>query len=241
MNKKMQERNDKNYLIIDFDSTFVKLEALDNLADLALEGNQQRQKVIQQVKATTKLGMEGKITFPQSLSRRLRLFSANKQHIKRLIEKLGENISDSAIKNKKFFKDNSEIIYIISGGFINYIAPIAQEFGISRDHILANEFLFDEGGQIEGIKKENFLAQQEGKAKAVNALGLDGIIWVAGDGFTDYEIKQAGSADKFVAFIENVKRDSVVEKADYVVESFDELIKLINDKKQKRSNEKQQQ
>jgi len=47
-----------------------------------------KKQVIQQVEKTTKLGMEGKITFPESLSQRLKLFSANRQHIDRLIEKL---------------------------------------------------------------------------------------------------------------------------------------------------------
>ncbi|MEA2007338.1 MAG: HAD-IB family phosphatase [Patescibacteria group bacterium] len=229
----MKERNDKNYLVVDFDSTFVKLESLDNLADFALEGNPQKKQILQQVETTTKLGMEGKITFPQSLSRRLKLFSANKQHINKLIEKLSDNISESIKKNQNFFRENSDKIYIISGGFIDYIAPIAQNFGVAWDHILANEFCFNKRDRITGINKENCLAQQEGKVKAVNALDLDGTIWVVGDGFTDYEIKKAGSADKFVAFVENVKRDNIIEKADHTIENFDDLKRLIEEHKNK--------
>ncbi len=50
----------------------------------------------------------------------------------------------------------------------------------------------------------------------------------------DFEIKKAGSADIFVAFIENVKRDVVVEKADFVAGNFDEVIELIKKHKAKK-------
>lgn len=55
-------------------------------------------------------------------------------------------------------------------------------------------------------------------------LNLNGDIYVIGDGFTDYEIRQAGLAKKFYAFTENVSREKVVKVADQVVTSFDEII-----------------
>jgi D-3-phosphoglycerate dehydrogenase len=45
-----------------------------------------------------------------------------------------------------------------------------------------------------------------------------------GDGYTDYEVKEAGKANKFYAFVENVRREKIVKKADKVVESFDEIL-----------------
>ncbi len=47
-----------------------------------------------------------------------------------------------------------------------------------------------------------------------------------GDGYTDYEIKAAGLANKFYAFTENVERDQVTEKADHITPSFDEFLYL---------------
>ena len=37
-------------------------------------------------------------------------------------------------------------------------------------------------------------------------------------------MKEAGLAEKFVAFTENVKRDSVIEKADLVAKDFNEIV-----------------
>ena len=50
-------------LIIDFDSTFVTVEALDELAKICLKENSQKEKILKKIQKTTKLGMEGKIDF----------------------------------------------------------------------------------------------------------------------------------------------------------------------------------
>src|SRR3712207_8128282 len=49
-----------------------------------------------------------------------------------------------------------------------------------------------------------------------------GEIYVIGDGYTDYKLKELGLVKKFIAFTENIERDIVVAKADQVVSSFDE-------------------
>jgi len=63
----------KNYYIIDFDSTFVKKEGLEVLAEVALEGNPKKMPILAQIKKITAAGMEGRLSFKESLSRRLRL------------------------------------------------------------------------------------------------------------------------------------------------------------------------
>lgn len=215
-------------LVIDFDSTFVKLEALEELAEIALQDNPQKEQIVEEIKKITDLGMEGKITFPQSLGRRLKLFSSEDRHVQLLIEKLKKNISDSVVACKDFFLENADNIYIISGGFEDFIYPVVEEYGIKKDHILANKFVFDEEGKVVGIDEDRPLAQEGGKAKAVKLMELGQPVCVVGDGWTDYEIKQAGCADIFCAFCENVKRDVVVESADHVFGSFHDVVSWAN-------------
>ena len=62
-----------------------------------------------------------------------------------------------------------------------------------------------------------------GKPKQIKALKLTGEVHVLGDGFTDYEIKQAGFANTFYAFTENVKRARVIENADFEAPDLDEV------------------
>jgi D-3-phosphoglycerate dehydrogenase / 2-oxoglutarate reductase len=216
------------YIIIDFDSTFVKVEALDELSKIALENNPKKDVIVKEIEYITNLGMEGKITFPESLSRRLNLFHSNKQDITKLIDLLKNNISESILKNKQFFINNSERIYIISGGFIDYIYPVVKDFGFHSSHILAIEFLYDAEGNVTGFNKNSLLTQENGKVKQVRALGLDGEVWVIGDGYTDYQIKEANLADKFFVFTENIRRDALIEKAQHSISDFSSIINHTN-------------
>lgn len=218
------------YLIIDFDSTFVTVESLDELSKIALESHPEKEKIVAEIAAITKLGMEGKIGFTDSLQKRLQLFSCNQEHIKKLVELLNKKITDSFLKNKKFIKENADNIYIVSGGFKEFITPIVSDFGITEDRILANEFLITDD-QVKGCNPDICLSKTGGKIKAVQQLKLEGEVFVIGDGFTDYQIKQSGIAHKFLAFTENVKRDDVIKEADLVAKSFDDVINALQEKK----------
>lgn len=212
------------FFIIDFDSTFVSLEALDTLADIALADNPEKEQILQQIKGITQLGMEGKMSFTQTLEKRLALFSADTTHIEKLVSVLKKNITTSITRNKTFFKKNGKQVYVISGGFTEYISPIVTAFGIPSENVLANKFLFDKKGAITGFDARNPLSQKKGKVKAVNSLKLKGEIYVIGDGYTDYEIKKHEAADYFYCFTENVRRDSVANLADREIASFDEAL-----------------
>lgn len=214
----------KEYFVIDFDSTFIQTEALDELAKLVLKD---KKETVKQVEEITKLGMDGKITFQESLSKRLSLLKANKTDLANLVKILKKKITPSVKQNKQFFKTHSDKIYIISGGFIDYVLPVTKDFGIKESNILTNNFIFNNKGNITGFDKNNPLSKINGKAKVIKKLKLNGKINIIGDGYTDYEVKKQGAAHKFYAFIENVKRESVTSKADYILDNFDELISLL--------------
>jgi D-3-phosphoglycerate dehydrogenase len=72
------------------------------------------------------------------------------------------------------------------------------------------------------------LAQENGKVQQLKKIGLDGKVWVIGDGYTDYQIREAGMTEKFIAFFENVERINILDKADQVVRSFDDFLKTNN-------------
>lgn len=221
----------KKYFIIDFDSTFVQSEGLEELASVALKNNPKKNIVIQKIKEITRQGMEGKISFDKSLSRRLVLLKGNKLHIEEVVRILKKKISLSIQRNREFFKKNKERIYIVSGGFREFIEPIVSSFGIAKDHILANSFILDDKDRIINCDKKNSLAHVNGKVKAVESLGLEGDIYVIGDSYTDYQIRELGHAKKFIAFTENVRREVILDKADHVVENFDEFLYVVLEEK----------
>ncbi len=212
--------------IIDFDSTFVTVEALDELSKIVLKNNPKSTAIIKQITEITKAGMEGKIDFPTSLIKRLTLFQPKKEDIDKLIQLLRKSITPSIIRNKEFFKNYKNNIYVITGGFTDYAVPVVAEFGVEKSHVLGNSFIFNRQGIAVGYNKKNPLANKGGKTEAIKSLHLKGDIIVIGDGYTDYEIKKNGAAKKFFAFTENINRASVAELADDVMFNFDELFFL---------------
>ncbi len=215
--------NKRNY-VIDFDSTFTQVEALDILGEISLSGDKEKDKKLEELKSLTDRGMEGGLSFRESLEKRLELLNAKKEHLEPLIEKLKTKISTSFVRNEGFLSENKEDIYIISNGFKEFIIPIVQELGLKADHVFANDFEFDDDGNIVGFNKNNVLSSNNGKVEQLKSMDLKGDVYVIGDGYTDYEIKAAGLANKFYAFTENVERDSVTKKADHITPSLDEFL-----------------
>ena len=215
----------RNY-VIDFDSTFTQVEALDVLGEISLADAKDKEAKLAELKSLTDRGMEGKLAFRDSLRERLDILEAEEKHLEPLIENLKTRISKSFRRNEEFFRENRDNIYIMSNGFKEFIIPIVAELGIKADHVFANDFVFDENRKIVGFNTENVLSSNNGKVKQLQSLDLQGDVYVIGDGYTDYEIKAAGLANKFYAFTENVERDKVTEKADHITPSFDEFLYL---------------
>lgn len=205
-------------IVLDFDGSFTKIEAMDKLAEIC------RPEALQQVEQITSLGMDGKIDFTESLRQRLGLLRPNQEHISRLIEILKQSISDSILRNKEFFMENN--IYIITGGFREFVVPVVAEFGIPESRVFANSFLFDSEGNVTGFDEDNPLCRSGGKCEVIRQTALEDV-YIIGDGYTDYEIYKHGLAAGFIAFTENYKRDVVVERAPKVADNFEEVIRYI--------------
>lgn len=212
------------YFLIDFDSTITQVEGLDELAAIALKSDPNGEAKVAQIKALTDKGMAGELSFSESLSQRLALLNANKSHVDILIEFLKENITESFHRNRSFLSQYADNILIISSGFKDFIVPIAEYLGLKPQNVYANTFIYNDEGDIIGIEQENPLSRTGGKIEVVKQLNLEGHISVIGDGFTDYEIKKSGLANRFYAFTENVERPAVIEVADFVIKSLDEFL-----------------
>tara|TARA_Y100001980_G_C14556906_1_gene353162 strand:+ start:39849 stop:41741 length:1893 start_codon:yes stop_codon:yes gene_type:complete len=219
--------NSKHF-VIDFDSTFTRVEALDVLGEISLKNHKNKSGALKKVKDITDLGMEGKLSFRESLEQRIETLQANKSHLPELVDKLSAQVSKSFIRNKEFIRKYSSNIYIVSNGFKDFIVPIVEPYGIDESRVFANEFEYDDDGNIIGFNPENLLSQNNGKPRQIEALKLEGEIYVLGDGYTDYEIKKAGIAHKFYAFTENVRREKVLENADHEAPTLDEFLYVNN-------------
>jgi D-3-phosphoglycerate dehydrogenase len=218
----------KNYYIIDFDSTFTQVEALDEMAKISLKNHPQKEEILKQIEDYTNLAMEGKLSFTESLAARVRLLNANQDHLKQLITRLKKKVSASFSRNAEFFKNHADEVLIVSGGFKEFITPVVSKYHIKKENIYANTFVTDKSGQIIDYDHDNPLSEEGGKVKLLRGMKLEGNVFGIGDGYSDFQLRESGLIKKFFAFTENIARDSIVSRADHVTPSFDEFLYVNN-------------
>lgn len=212
--------------VFDFDSTLTRVEALDVLAELTLQGKSNKDEIIAEIQKITNLGIDGDISFTESLESRIKLLHAHKNDLEHLVNELRQKISKSIASNKDFFEKYADDIYVISCGFKEFIDPIVKEYNIPSDRVYANTFKFDDAGNIVGFDEDNVLSQHNGKIQCLKDMNLEGEVQVIGDGYSDYVMREAGIADKFFAYTENVHRDKAADNADHITPNLDEFLYL---------------
>jgi D-3-phosphoglycerate dehydrogenase len=214
----------KRSYVFDFDSTLTRVEALDVLAEITLVNNPKKDAIIQEIIDITNLGIDGEISFTESLERRIKLLKANKADLTNLVAALKKQVSKSIESNKEFFADFAADIYVISCGFKEFIDPIVKEYNIPSERVFANTFKFATDGAIIGFDADNILSQHNGKIQCLKDMNLEGEIQVIGDGYSDYVTREAGVADRFFAYTENVSRVKTTENADHIAPNLDEFL-----------------
>lgn len=211
-------------LIFDFDSTLVGFETLEALAELALEGAPEAGAIRAEIAALTDQAMSGALGFDEALSRRLTLLPLTRDHVQTLAGQAVARLAPSVSRNVETLRAHADRIVIVSGGFREVIAPVARHLGVRDDRVLANDLTYDAEGRVTGVDRTNPLSTDGGKVTAIRALGLTGPVVMVGDGWTDAEVRLAGLADRFHAYCEVVRRPRVVEAADAVAVSLDEVL-----------------
>ena len=216
-------------MVLDFDSTIVSIETLDYIAEISLQDDSKRNEVLKKIKNLTDAGMAGEISFESSLKKRLDLLNLNYSHIIEISKSIQSFITPSILNNTDWIKENADRIYIFSGGFKEIIRDVVTKLDLHEEHIFANEFIYDNEGNILGVDMDNPFSQSNGKIIQADLLKMASPLIVVGDGNTDAEMKKLDINVSFIAFTENVFRESVVKKADIVAESFDDVIRFVED------------
>ena len=170
-------RRNRRLICFDMDSTLIKTEVIDELAERAGAG--------EEVRAITEAAMRGEIDFSESFKKRVSLLEGLDESV---LQEIAENlpIMDGADRLMHILKKCGYKIAILSGGFTFFGKYLKKRFGV--DYLYANELEIKDGkltgkhlGDIvDGNRKAEllkFLAQVEN-------IELDQVIAV-GDGAND--------------------------------------------------------
>ena len=170
-------RRNRRLICFDMDSTLIKTEVIDELADRAGVG--------EQVRAITESAMRGEIDFSESFKQRIGLLKGLDESV---LEEIATQlpIMEGAQRLMTILKKCGYKIAILSGGFTYFGNYLKQLFGV--DYVYANELEI-----IDGKLTGNYLGDIiDGKRKAellrliaqVEKIDLEQVIAV-GDGAND--------------------------------------------------------
>ena len=201
-------------IIFDFDSTLIKKESLELILEPLLKNSPEK---LQEIEKITNLGMQGDLSFRDSLEQRLAIASPTKASIDVFTKEYSPSLLTRGIED--FVKElhaKGYKVWIFSGGLTESIYPFAKVLKIPVKNIYAVEVNWNDDGSFKSLNNTNGACDSKllafEKAKEL----LQGEVIAIGDGFTDYQLFEAGFANKFIAYTEHAERKAVVEKAECV-------------------------
>ena len=214
-------------LILDFDSTIINTESIDCLSKIVLNKTDNDIQILKKINKITNEGMNGEISFENSLNKRLSLLKINKNHIKELSLEVSKNFDDTFIDNLVFFESIIDNVYIVSSGFKEVIQFAFKSISNKNWNIFANDLDY-RNNHLVTINKNNPLSKDLGKVQLIKSMNLSGNVIVVGDGYTDYEIRKHNQANIFLCYIRNINRKKVSKYADVLCYDFNQVREFIN-------------
>jgi D-3-phosphoglycerate dehydrogenase len=156
-------------LFLDFDSTIVQAEALDELAQIALRGAPDRDARVAAIRDITAAGMDGAMPIDESLRRRLDMLEIRAAMLPELVRRLRERVSPSMLRHRELLAAMRDRVWVISSGFHEWIDPVVESLGLRGDHVRANRLRAGDDGVMR-LDPASACAAVGSKARAAAAL-----------------------------------------------------------------------
>jgi HAD superfamily phosphoserine phosphatase-like hydrolase len=224
-NKHSLDMTRRNSFIFDFDSTIISIESLDTLIGRNL--NDEERRLVEDI---TGRAMNGEMDFASSLATRLRLGGLRREDFAWMAGEITNFLTPDVGDVLNALTQRGQDLFVVSGGFLEIVRPVARYFGIPDDHCFANEYITDAEGRVVGVR-DGPLAREGGKSEVVRILReqnrLPGVVVMLGDGMSDCQVYLDGLADMFVGCGFNVARPNVKARSPMFAETAADLLTLV--------------
>jgi phosphoserine phosphatase len=207
-------------LLLDCDSTLSAIEGVDELA--ALRGPDAQT----EVEALTNAAMNGEVPIDEIFARRLDLIRPTRTMCDQVGQMYIDRMAAGCLEILTQLRAEGWHPVIISGGFTQVIAPLAEVLKI--DEIHAAPLKFDNEGNYLGFNQEAPTARNGGKpeiAREILKHYPKAYSVMVGDGVSDMECQ--GVTNLTIGYGEFTARPAVIDSADVFVRSFAELQKAL--------------
>lgn len=213
-------------VVFDFDSTLIAAESLEVLVEPRLDtepGLRER------FEAITRKGMDGRLSFSESLAQRLALAKPTRADVRAFAARLPGLWTPEMPDLVASLQHRGVAVWLTSGALIDCLLPAAEQLSVPTSRVRGVRTLWDEDGTLLGPDPDDPFARSK-----VEGVRTGGLAWthpsvVVGDGATDRAVVDAGLADWFVAFTGNVERESVIRGVPYVADSVMRLREFLDE------------
>lgn len=193
-------------VIFDFDSTLIQCESLEEILAPKLTDPT----IDAAIRDITRQGMEGSITFTQSLAKRLALASPTLYDVTNFGERATRLLSVGMEPLIRKLLERNVQVMIISGGLREAILPVAQFLGIDPEHVHAVRLQWHGDGTFAGIDENDPFSISKVMGAKTLADSWPRPRIAVGDGMTDYHLFQHGLVEHFICYTEHARREPVL-------------------------------
>lgn len=188
-------------VIFDFDFTLVDHESTVEVLKAALFDSPDSAKRLERLAHIAPKALSGRASIGELLSLMSVVTHVRAHHVRRYVEMAAGSIHPILLQTLGQLRKDGVGLHIISGGYKEWIAPIALEWGVDSENVVANRF-FWAGKRVLLTRPSPLLSSSKGKSEIVRrwraAGGLSGKTLIVGDGASDYQVYQNGCVDGFV-------------------------------------------
>lgn len=206
-------------VVLDVDSTISGIEGIDWLAE------RRGPEVAAKIVSLTNDAMRGLVPLESVYGARLDVIRPTRRELDALAKAYREHIAPGLRLAVDRMRLGGVHLVLVSGGLRQAIEPLAHWLGVDDTDLHAVRLRFDDEGGYLTFDAASPLTTSDGKRIVLEQLGLARPVLAVGDGATDVAMRAV--ADTFAAYVGFARRETVVAKADIVVDSFANLADLV--------------
>jgi HAD superfamily phosphoserine phosphatase-like hydrolase len=213
-------------VVLDFDSTLIRDESLEEILRGRLRG---RPDLAEKIREITDLGMEGRISFDESLARRLAIVPPHRDDIRRFGATAHRRLTPGMAQLVAGLHARRVGVSLISGTTRELMLPVAKRLGIPARRVHGVRPRWGRDGRFLGLRADDpfVRSKAEGVARVARRWSRPRV--GVGDGATDLELLRRGAVDRFVAFTCNARRKAVLVPGVPEARDVDELRRILEE------------
>lgn len=198
--------------VIDFDSTFVKIESLKLLTEIALYKHPRKREILEKFESVGNLCMRSEIDFKANLKMKIEILKGilKEEHLIKASKMLEQKVSPDIVKILNLIRKLNKKVIVVSNAFKLPMKEVMNRYGI--EIYFANKHIIDNKGYVVGYDETNLMANNNGKENIIkflrnaNLITPEENIIMVGDGMPDLKVYQNHFSDYFLNFAINENR-----------------------------------